>query len=187
MNNSFKTKEEITDILLSSLPFEENNSGYNSLERSKYDQVFPLIVSQIRNGDTEFVIDLKNKFKDIDFEIYSKDEIVEEHRYIKQGGGDLFTYIKLKLEMIPEPVLIISEELPEYLRELLEEDIPKSKCSEWMAVYPYILKAIIDYFLTQKTMGVRVTLLDIRFHPVDFKPYAYYVCARRLLAKCGEE
>lgn len=186
MGENLENKKLIINLLLSSSPQEESGSGYYSLEKETPEQIFSFLINLIKEGDTEFIFDLKNQFQSIDFQQFNKEEAIEEYRFVRQSGSDIYTYIKLKVEAIAEPILIIKEELPEILGELIEGNSPKNKCAEWMAVYPYILKALLDDCQKNKIIGLKFTLLEVRFHPVDFKPYAYYVCARRLLDKMNE-
>jgi hypothetical protein len=186
MENNFSNKELIINLLLTNLPKEENNSGYYTFEPPTYQQIFKSICELIKNHDTEFIFDLKSQSQSLGFQHFNRSEMIDEYRYIRQGGGDLYTYLKCKVEAIAEPVLIIKEELPAILGELIEGNRPKNECVEWMEVYPYILKALVDDCLKHQLIGLKFTLLDIKFHPVDFKPYAYYVCARRLLNQMNE-
>jgi hypothetical protein len=181
MENNLTNKELIINLLFSNSPEEENNSGYYTFEPKTYQQIFQSLIPLIKANDTELIIDLRKHTQAIDFQSFNKSEMTEEYRYIRQGGGDLYTYIKLKVEPIAEPVLVVKEELPMILGELIDGNRPKNECVEWMTVYPYILKALVDDCLRHKMIGLKFTLLLVKFHPVDFRPFAYYVCARRLL------
>lgn len=180
MDNS-EIKQVLKTMLLSSAKSTEVGSGFYVFEQDTKKQLFPLIERLIKNEDSDFTFDLKNIFQNIDFKLFDKRNITKEYRYIKQGGGDLYSYIKINIQAIDEPILIIKEELPIYLQELIDGSCPKIKCVEWALVYPYILRAVIDFCIENKVIGLIVNLLEVKFHPVDFRDYAYYACARKLL------
>lgn len=181
MDDNFEKKEKIIQLLMSYQSDEETSSGYYSIDSRTHQQILPLMADVIKTGETTFAFDLKKHFQDIDFQLFNKENASKEYKYARQGGGDLYSYLQIKVEAITEPVLLVREDLPEFLEELLDDNCSKNQCVEWVEVYPYILKALLDYCLQNKFVGVSFTLLNIRFHPVDYKAYAYYVCARKLL------
>jgi hypothetical protein len=187
MQENINTKELIIKLLLEKPPKEENNSGYYTFAPEVYQQIFQSITDLIKNEDTELVFDLKNINQNTDYQPFNRQETIEEYRFVRQSGSDIYSYIKLKAEAIAEPILLIGEELPAILGELIGGNLPKNQCAEWMEVYPYILKALLDDCLNSQMIGLKYTLLEVKFHPVDFKPYAYYICARRLLNKMNEK
>lgn len=177
----------IQQTFLSFFTKEENNSGFYTFEKEQYEQIISLITPLILANDTDFVFDLKTAFPDTDFVFFNLENTTEEYRYVKQGGGDLYSYIKLSIKAIEQPLICIKEQLPENIQELLGPDLPKNICPEWIQVYPYILKAIVDHCVKNHLIGIVFSILEVRFHPIDYKPYAYYICTRKLLHLISEK
>lgn len=186
MENKAAAKARIIQLLLLNSPEEEDDQRMITFRNETYPEVFKLLADGIRRKDTELLIDMGQYLQSADFQLFSHPKITEEYRYVQQSGIDLYAFIKLRLEPVPAPVLIINEALPPLLGELMEGKKPKNECVEWMEVYPYIMKALVDDCLTQQMSGLKFTLLEVGFHPIDYKPFGYYVCARRLLNKIHE-
>ena len=183
MDDNHKNKLFIIKTLIDTPLPEEIGSGYYAFADTDYQKVFLQMRQLIKTNDTDFIFDLENAFQYADYQFFDRKSSTEEHRYIRQAGGHVFTYLKLHLKSINEPILGVREELPEYLEESIEGIIPKNQCGEWMSAYPYILKACIDYCRQNKIKGLIINILLIKFHPTDFKSYSYYVCTRQLLEK----
>jgi hypothetical protein len=167
MNKPDQIKEEVTKLI-----FESENVR----------EIIPLISKLIELNNTDFCFDLQKRFENILFSIYTKIDVTESHRYIRQGGGEVYSFVKMNIKSIDEPIIVVKENLPEYLMSNIEDTL-KNLCPEWMEVYPYLLKATTNYCLKNKIVGLQFTILEVIFHPIDYRANAYFTCTSKLLEK----
>lgn len=168
----------IQNIINDYLTKKENNISFDTFKYENYKEIVNLMTICIKNSDTTLLFDLKNVFQNIDFQSFNKKTIDKNYRFVRQGGADVYSYVNLRIEAISEPIIIIKENLPDFFAIF---ECPKNEFIEWIEVYPFIIKALLDYCLEHKYIGISFTLLDVRFHPVDYKNYIYYICTKNLL------
>lgn len=110
-----------------------------------------------------------------------KDVIKEAAYYKKQGGADLFSFVEIQAIPMQTNGVLISENLPESMEYL--DSTHKSTCWELIDSLPFVLKAIVDYVKRYSLLNVQFVVTNIKFHPVDYRNYAYYICTKRCLDK----
>jgi|GEM_PF-5874650 len=174
-------KQNIIDLLLKQ-PQDEQVEDY-SFTHQKCLAMRPFLQPLIQNNDTTIMIPVE--LMPFGVQEYAGQEGIFNHVYKRQGGGDVYTYLTVKLQKTKDSNIVIKEELPDKLYYFLGEYeiLPKKNCAEWLETYPCILQALVDECFAKKIVGIQFTILEIRFHPVDYRPMAYYTCTKKLLAK----
>lgn len=104
-----------------------------------------------------------------------------DYSYRRYGGMGIFSYIELKAMPDANPGISIVEAMPHEI-DYTEE---KYKLDSWQVFdsLPFILRAIVDYARLHQLQGVRLVLSNARYHPIDYRGYAYYICAHKCLDK----
>ncbi|MCP4443370.1 MAG: hypothetical protein GY810_31090 [Aureispira sp.] len=104
--------------------------------------------------------------------------ISKSRRFTKYTGGlGIFSYVELSFTPFQEEQLILKDILPLELIDGYRRERPKHKHFELLQTIPFIFKAIVDYCLQYDCTGLQISLANIRFHPIDYRPFAYFQCA----------
>ncbi len=104
-----------------------------------------------------------------------------DYSYRRYGGLGIFSYVELMAIPDGNAGITMVEALPHKIDYTEEEE----KLKSWQ-VYdslPFILMAIVDYARLYQIQGIRLTLSNARYHPIDYRDYAYYICTRKCLDK----
>ncbi|MFY7789175.1 MAG: hypothetical protein ACOVQA_15015, partial [Thermoflexibacteraceae bacterium] len=156
---------------------------YHNFTHQKSAAMRPLLSTLIQANDTTLCIPPEKM--PLDMQNYIGQEGIFNHTYKRQGGGDIYSYIALRVQKTEDSSIRIQEALPDNLYDFLggKDILPKTQSTEWLESFPYILQALVNECLNRKIRGIQFIILEIRFHPVDYRPLAYYICTQKLLEK----
>lgn len=178
------TTQQLTQILTTP---EASGSVWNPLKGNIKDQASKLCQELLQANKLSLTLpkSLLQSYINRDLEA-EKPIVVEQtfkdrYTYKKQGGLDIYAYVELEIVPMKINGIIIQERLPEIIE--FSDDISKAKCWELIDSIPLILKAIVDYAKRHALLDCQITLTGFRFHIVDYRNYAYYICALQCLKK----
>jgi hypothetical protein len=107
-----------------------------------------------------------------------------DYSYRRYGGLGIFSYVEITAIPDGSTGVTVVEALPHKIDYTEEEE----KLKSWQVYdsFPFILRAIVDHARLYQIQGIHLTLNNFRYHPIDYRDYAYYICTRKCLDKLFE-
>ncbi|WP_299456550.1 hypothetical protein [uncultured Microscilla sp.] len=99
--------------------------------------------------------------------------------YKRFGGLNIYAYIEIQAIPDASPGISIIESLPPILE--YADDVNKHESWQVLDSLPFIFKSIVNYARLYQIQGVRFVVTNARYHPIDYRNYAYYICVVKCL------